>query len=67
MNEEYINKLTEKYSELFSKRQEIEDIIDLLKSSNEIGASSKMQVIPFLEGYSGGLKNTIEWLNRVIP
>lgn len=67
MNEEYINKLTEKYSELFRKRQEIEDIIDLLKSSNEIGSSSKMQVIPFLEGYSEGLKNTIEWLNRIIP
>lgn len=67
MNEEYINKLNEKHSELVHKRQEIESIIDLLKSSNEIVASSKMQVIPYLEGYSEGLKNTLEWLNRIIP
>ena len=67
MNEEYIDKLTDKHSELVHKIQEIEDTIELLKSSNEIVASSKMQVIPYLEGYSEGLKNTLEWLNRIIP
>ena len=67
MNEEYIDKLNDKHSELVHRLHEIEYTIELLKSSNEIVASSKMQVIPYLEGYSEGLKNTLEWLNRIIP
>ena len=63
MNEEYIDKLNDKHSELVHRLHEIEYTIELLKSSNEIVASSKMQVIPYLEGYSEGLKNTLEWLH----
>lgn len=67
MNEEYKEKLLNMFEYLQKNRNGLEDIIDLIKNSNEISRDSKMQVTTFLEGYSEGLKVTVEWLNRIIP
>lgn len=66
MNEECKEKIMQAYREFQEICSNLEQISDLIKSSNEISATSKSQVIPFLEGYSNGLKAVIEWLDIIL-
>lgn len=67
MNEEYKEKMLQAFKEFQERRSNLEQTIDLIKNSNELTVTSKSQVIPFLEGYSEGLKVAVDWLNRIIP
>ena len=67
MNDEYKEKLLKEFESLQTKIKELEKIINLIKSSNEVSAASKLQTITFLEGYMKGLKENLEWLNCIIP
>ena len=66
MNEECKEKMMQAFREFQEICSNLEQISDLIKSSNEISATSKSQVIPFLEGYSNGLKAVIEWLDIIL-
>lgn len=67
MNDEYIEKMLQVFKEFQERRSNLEQTIDLIKNSKELTDTSKSQMIPFLEGYSEGLKVAVEWLNRIIP
>lgn len=67
MNDEYKEKMLQAYKEFQERRSNLEQTIDLIKNSKKLADTSKSQMIPFLEGYSEGLKVAVEWLNRIIP
>ena len=67
MNDEYIEKMLQAFKEFQERRSNLEQTIELIKNSKELTDTSKSQMIPFLEGYSEGLKVAVEWLNRIIP
>lgn len=67
MNDEYKEKMLQAFKEFQERRSNLEQTIELIKNSKELTDTSKSQMIPFLEGYSEGLKVAVEWLNRIIP
>lgn len=67
MNDEYKEKMLQAFKEFQERRSNLEQTIELIKNSKELTDTSKTQMIPFLEGYSEGLKVAVEWLNRIIP
>lgn len=67
MNDEYKEKMLQAFKEFQERRSNLEQTIELIKNSKELADTSKSQMIPFLEGYSEGLKVAVEWLNRIIP
>lgn len=67
MNEEYKEKLLKQFEDLKITVEEVERIIDLLNGSNILNAETRTKTTAFLEGYMNGLKEQIEWLNRIIP
>lgn len=67
MNEEYKEKLQKQFEQLKITFGEVEKIINLLTHSNTMDYDSKARSTAFLEGYATGLKEQIEWLNRIIP
>ena len=66
MNEEYKEKMMQAFKEFQEIRSNLEQTIDLIKSSNELTTTSKSQMTPFLEGYSEGLKVAVEWLDVIL-
>lgn len=64
--DEYKDKLLKEYERLNITTQELERIIDLIKDSNTLDFETRAKTTAFLEGYMTGLKEQIEWLNRII-
>ena len=48
------------------KIEELEKIISLIKTSDALNETSKLQTVSFLEGYMKGLKEKREWLKQKI-
>lgn len=67
MNDEYKEKMLQAYKEFQERRFNTERRIEVIKNSKELTDTSKSQMIPFLEGYVEGMKEVVEWLNRIIP
>jgi hypothetical protein len=64
--DEYKEKLLKEYESLNITTQELERIIGLIKDSNTLDFDTRAKTTAFLEGYMTGLKEQIEWLNRII-
>lgn len=64
--DEYKDKLLKEYERLNIATQELERVIDLIKDSNNLDFDTRAKTTAFLEGYMTGLKEQIEWLNRII-